>query len=582
MGQFDQRRHEHDAAADVATGVAPGKASKSQKPYGAPPDSFPQPVSVKVTASALRVRSAPNTSSPENIVGRLKRGQMATAVGRDGNWLRIEHDGQVAFIHGQYVRVNAGPSAATRDADADVGAAKPAAGASPTTSFVDNASEAGSSIVEQLEAVFFWLHDVVEHACDEEHDKPDVPGGHKTDPDKPAPAPEVHEDEVKQAPEEPVTPRPPVVVPAGAASLRDPELAAFLAAQNNAAVNMVAHQLADAEQAFDDIKQSQNEEIGKDRDKHVAQLGMIRQGIGALDKAGLDPTVLPQVKAKLYRAVQDLAPYYSQGRNVNVLEGESTRTCNITSLAMALESLGVSAGAYKGGHEKVLAAANYSVYRDRIRSEAKHTTGGTGGDWGQMIGLRLPDFLQFVAIADCAGGTSDSAVLAGAQAAWNKILSIYFLSELASKFGVGGSVKTFTTDTGAKKQGYDALSNFGGAHRKDVEHLVDARNKYEASGAEKDKAAYEKLLAREQKAMDGDGKLDIADYRNAIISQVGADLDSGAAIVVSISGHYVRLQAIHDDHVVVDDPGRTERSNRKVTWEEARAMGYFKHRLVLR
>jgi hypothetical protein len=50
---------------------------------------------------------------------------------------------------------------------------------------------------------------------------------------------------------------------------------------------------------------------------------------------------------------------------------------------------------------------------------------------------------------------------------------------------------------------------------------------------------------------------------------------------VLISGHYVRLQAIFDDHVVVDDPAQQARANRKVTWEEARAMGYFKHRLVL-
>jgi len=43
----------------------------------------------------------------------------------------------------------------------------------------------------------------------------------------------------------------------------------------------------------------------------------------------------------------------------------------------------------------------------------------------------------------------------------------------------------------------------------------------------------------------------------------------------------VRLQAIHDDHLVIDDPARAARANRKVTWEEARAMGYFNYRLVI-
>jgi hypothetical protein len=43
----------------------------------------------------------------------------------------------------------------------------------------------------------------------------------------------------------------------------------------------------------------------------------------------------------------------------------------------------------------------------------------------------------------------------------------------------------------------------------------------------------------------------------------------------------VRLQAVEDDHVVVDDPGSAGKANRKVTWEEARAMGYFAVGLVL-
>lgn len=568
MGQLDQRSHDHDAG-DVGGGAhaAPGKTNNAHKHYAPPPAAFPQPVSVKVTASALRVRSSPTSSQPDNIVGRLKKGQMATAVGRDGDWLRIDHDGQIAFIHGQYVRVNA------------------AAAASPAApSFVDNAAEIGSTIAEQLEAVFFWLSDVADHKCDEEHDKPDVPNGPPTSPDKPVPPPAVSDNDVKPpAPDEPpVVVKPPVVVPAGAAPLRDPELAAFLASQNNAAVNAVAHQLADAEKAFGEIKQDNHEEQGKARDSHVATLGMLRSAVGALDSAGLDKAIAGQVKARLYRAIQDIAPYYSQGRNVNVLEGDSTRTCNITSLAMTLESLGKSAADFKGNKEKVLAAANYSPYRDRIKGTAQGTVGGKGGDWSQMVGLRLPDFLQFVAIAECASGTSDSAILEGAQEAWNKILSIYFLENLANKFGVSGDIKSFTTTPGKKKEGFAALDKFGAANRKDAEALTDARNKAEASGSEKDKAAYEKLLAKEQDIMNGNGKLDIDDYKAAVIAEVGADLDSGAAVVVAITRHYVRLQAIHDDHVVVDDPGQAHRANRKVLWEEARAMGYFKYRLVLR
>ncbi len=58
---------------------------------------------VRVTAGALNVRSAPSSANNHNVVGRLHRGTIVTPQGKDGDWLRIEHNGEPAFIHGDYV-----------------------------------------------------------------------------------------------------------------------------------------------------------------------------------------------------------------------------------------------------------------------------------------------------------------------------------------------------------------------------------------------------------------------------------------------------------------------------------------------
>ena len=54
---------------------------------------------VRVSARALRIRSSADSSQ-------MHRGAVVTAVARQGEWLQIEHDGQVAFIHGDFVTSN--------------------------------------------------------------------------------------------------------------------------------------------------------------------------------------------------------------------------------------------------------------------------------------------------------------------------------------------------------------------------------------------------------------------------------------------------------------------------------------------
>ena len=97
---------------------------------------------VRVTARSLRVRSAPSTASQKNVVGRLTRGAVVTAHGKDGDWLRIEHDGQQCFIHGDYCVSFAAPPTKAEpkqggeedDGGGEVAdAAAPAAPVAPTT-----------------------------------------------------------------------------------------------------------------------------------------------------------------------------------------------------------------------------------------------------------------------------------------------------------------------------------------------------------------------------------------------------------------------------------------------------------------
>src|SRR5262249_23304586 len=92
------------------------------------------------------------------------------------------------------------------------------------------------------------------------------------------------------------------------------------------------------------------------RSKLVAALGELRAQIAALTGAGLDPATTARLQAAFYRAASDFAPNYHQDNEDWAVDEAITRTCNVTSLSMALESLGKTAIAYRGDWAKVNAA----------------------------------------------------------------------------------------------------------------------------------------------------------------------------------------------------------------------------------
>ena len=361
------------------------------------------------------------------------------------------------------------------------------------------------------------------------------------------------------------------------------------------------------------LKRSGTEEIGAGRDALVARIAEIRTMIAGLS----DDTA----KAGFYHQLNAISPSYTQGTNMDLLEGPvatETRTCNITSLAMTLEGLGKSPADFTGNKEAVRAAAR--VYGHVVAAAADHAD-------AELESLRMPDFVQLAAIAEELGNTAidDEAIKTAAigsqpdeqgkkkvKGAWNSILDIYFLGRLARRFGVDANVVIFNltsndpTDPKQRKKhasdDFYALRALGVKSKKTrrthVEKIVDLRNKREQlatlpASSTKRRAKLEEEIAKEaatvdamtdlsQAALDEDEKsIPMQEYKERVRATIGAQVDRGAQVVVGLSGHYVRLQSLGDDHVIVDDPGRAARANRKVTWEEARAMSYFASALVV-
>ncbi len=388
-----------------------------------------------------------------------------------------------------------------------------------------------------------------------------------------------------QEPKEEPAPKPGPIDQGEIGDLSDATLRDIATKSSDPVVKEIAADLAGLVEASHSLraqgKMNGAEEKGKARDTFVANIGVVRGKLASLKGEA-------SFKGAAYRLIASIGTYYSQSRNIDILESPpptDTRTCNITSLAMALEGLGMSAASFKGNRDKVQAAAKF--YQHKITGDATSKAGavdavaGQGVSWGQLVGMRLSDFLELAAIARSMPDTSDDGVKAGAKAAWDSILSISTLDHLGSQFGASGSVKAFNA-TGIKKDkknktasDVDVLGGFGKDHRKDVEKYINARNKGEVSSDLQ--AGYDAAMADTSI----DDRLSLEAYRDYVIEHIGADLAAGGSIVIALTGHYAKLQAIVPDGVIVNDPARDSRAATHLTWAEARAMGYFKHRLVL-
>jgi hypothetical protein len=364
--------------------------------------------------------------------------------------------------------------------------------------------------------------------------------------------------------------------------------------------------LASTKQVIDKKK----EETGTGREELVAQIEKMRDKIGALDAGTLntDATHLRAIRAYLYRRLARLAPYYTQGANVNILSGNGkdayARTCNITSISMTLEGLGVTSEDFRGD----MTLLNNIMQRYEGKLE-KYQEGGIDAHE-----LRLPDFLQLVAIyikIISKSSPQELNQLAQSDAAKFAQAVDKARTQAAGMITNNQAFDDFTTLFGARAEIVylsaldDVLSAFGAATRtpekreefiaNSTKWVEDAKKELETLQSQNASAKAikkaEKNLANKQKlekaykAAGDDAAMEevlpVAKYRDAVLPKVNDILGSGKQVVVSLHNHFVRLEALSHDNIVVDDPGSITKKNKVMTWAEARSLGYFKRYTVI-
>jgi hypothetical protein len=397
------------------------------------------------------------------------------------------------------------------------------------------------------------------------------------------------------------------------------DLDALVADVHNPRVSEVAkavHAVSDKSKELTSTSLDRHEIKGPGRVELVRMIKDTHAQIASLT-GDVDAAKLAAIKSRMFRALQEVSPYHEQARNIDILEnnaemaarhktGDKTRTCNITSLGMALEGLGRGPDAYTGSHDKIEAVArHFKVEGVNIAAHGDlQAPGGGGASYDSLLALRMPDFLELAAIAHFMTGTDEASVLDAADKAWGGIKQVETLRDLARDFGADAQLKYFSFDPTAAATGKHkgkALTGTQEDHdtkeagelddqskdqRHKVDDLIDIHNKIdlESDPAKKAElqAKYDRAKAKLGNAMtDKKTGIDLEKYKQAVIATIGAELAAGHAVETHVVQHFVRVRAIHDDHVVIDDPGRQARAHKNVRWDEARAEGLFSKRLVL-
>ena len=203
-----------------------------------------------------------------------------------------------------------------------------------------------------------------------------------------------------------------VAAPRSGSRRKDSDVAAVVMASEDPGVVALRTKITELQGFSGGIKTNANEQQGAERDELVEKIGELRQEIDSLDVSDLDETDAEAVKIWGHRALNKLAPFYSQQRNVDVLENAKGkgvfRTCNITAFAMCLEALGKSPGdfppealqplrdarRFKGeeGQVQVGGPVRQGERQGHGRGRGRRAHDGEDAD---VLGLRMPDFLSW-------------------------------------------------------------------------------------------------------------------------------------------------------------------------------------------
>ena len=170
----------------------------------------------------------------------------------------------------------------------------------------------------------------------------------------------------------------------------------------------------------------------------------------------------------------------------------------------------------------------------------------------------------------------DAAILKGGNDAFNAVPSAHAIATLAGDFGVGAKQGALTLDAAGKKDGTaDALSSYGKEHWSAADEQ--ARNETNSNATDDQRARKAGKLS----TADIERKVPLERYKQAVLAQIGPEVDAGRQVVIGQYNHFVRLQSVSDEFVIKDDPGHFTGANEKATWEEARAMGLFTKWVVI-
>jgi hypothetical protein len=231
-----------------------------------------------------------------------------------------------------------------------------------------------------------------------------------------------------------------------------------------------------------------------------------------------------EIQAHFYHQLNTLTPYFTQMANLDILfAGGWNSTCNITSLSMALNALGLDQRSFAAGTPRDVLVKIAVLRAGQIDQKLAVDT------FAKLASLRMPDFLQFVVI----------------------------YARYIENGGGDGSEPDFEQRVNTARS--DMVSG---------EKLLTKSIAWFAQVAE--------LMGARRGAEGQIGNSgELAAYRRQVEETINPHLDAGGQIVVNRPGHYVRLQGIDSHGITYDDPYSTGKAS-TISWQGAHEKGYFR------
>ncbi len=300
----------------------------------------------------------------------------------------------------------------------------------------------------------------------------------------------------------------------------------------DAGTGMVKHSKKGTLRRKDSVTKKWSEEIEleeKERSEALSTIQLVRIGIDSLTAVGIGlkpdqhdaAEVVQKIKAELYAKLNAKTIYFSQKANADLVMTPAWKnTCNVTSMGMNLQAMGVKPNDFNGDKKKLLKIAdNYAV--------------------NDPFSLRMPDFMQLVAIYN-------APTLKGKK---QKQFTRKIINAARIDAVVLGKDKYKITKAGtlkglAKLFPVTAVTKFMTFPKKDEWPTT----------------------AKEKRAA-------VASYKINIQSQIQPHFDKGSQIEIALKGHWVRLQSFDKAGLIIDDPW-TKGNNAMIPWNQAYSKKY--------